>query len=107
MELESYNVCATCKRRDAKLHRCTGCKFVQYCGRECQKKDWKEHKKLCESFATLPTPKKRDAGMKIVIGGNGLMDTLRRLVEADLRKHGTFTRGTPHRREYGVGNGVP
>ena len=32
---------------DRKLERCSGCMRVYYCGRECQKKDWKEHKKDC------------------------------------------------------------
>ncbi|RPA84557.1 hypothetical protein BJ508DRAFT_412630 [Ascobolus immersus RN42] len=29
------------------LKRCTGCRSVGYCGRECQKKGWKEHKYMC------------------------------------------------------------
>lgn len=39
-------VCAVCeKEEDTK--RCTGCKMVSYCGRECQRKNWKAHKKFC------------------------------------------------------------
>ena len=31
------------------LKRCTGCKKTMYCGKKCQKKDWKEHKLICKS----------------------------------------------------------
>ncbi len=30
------------------LLRCSGCKKVQYCGKECQLKDWKVHKVECK-----------------------------------------------------------
>ena len=28
--------------------KCTGCKLVYYCNRNCQKKDWKLHKSSCK-----------------------------------------------------------
>ena len=28
--------------------KCTGCKQVYYCNRNCQKKDWKTHKPACK-----------------------------------------------------------
>jgi len=31
-----------------RLNQCARCKAVNYCGRECQVADWKEHKKLCK-----------------------------------------------------------
>lgn len=37
--------CRFCGKKDAK--RCTGCGEVAYCGRECQKKGWKDHKQDC------------------------------------------------------------
>ncbi|KAF2136549.1 uncharacterized protein K452DRAFT_128238 [Aplosporella prunicola CBS 121167] len=38
--------CKTCGRTEG-TRKCTGCGRVRYCGRECQKKDWKVHKRLC------------------------------------------------------------
>lgn len=31
-----------------KLHKCSGCKMVKYCSRECQRDDWAEHKIECK-----------------------------------------------------------
>ena len=35
-----------CSNTSAKL-RCSRCLKARYCNRECQKMDWKQHKKLC------------------------------------------------------------
>jgi mitochondrial splicing suppressor protein 51 len=37
--------CRVCK--EAAPLRCSRCKVVAYCGTECQKMDWKEHKTVC------------------------------------------------------------
>uniref|UniRef100_H2Y4A3 [histone H3]-lysine(4) N-trimethyltransferase n=1 Tax=Ciona savignyi TaxID=51511 RepID=H2Y4A3_CIOSA len=39
------------------LHRCTACKFAQYCSKECQKKAWVEHKAECAAIKRI-TPGK-------------------------------------------------
>jgi MYND finger len=43
--------CSTCKaagRRDGgKLLRCSGCSQAVYCSKECQRNDWKDHRKRC------------------------------------------------------------
>ena len=42
------NVCAECSISSEKLKLCSGCKRVAYCSKECQKKNWKNHKHLCK-----------------------------------------------------------
>ncbi|KAF4952093.1 hypothetical protein FSARC_12725 [Fusarium sarcochroum] len=41
--------CNTCHKAEpaVQLKRCAKCPTTQYCGRECQKADWKTHKKIC------------------------------------------------------------
>ena len=43
--------CADCGD-PAKL-RCSKCKSSWYCTRECQLKNWKEHKKMCKMLAEM------------------------------------------------------
>lgn len=51
MDVESMRVCSVCKKYGYNLGKCSGCKdtagSVYYCGRECQKADWKTHKVKC------------------------------------------------------------
>jgi len=35
---------------DATMLRCGACKYATYCSKECQKLDWKRHKKDCKSL---------------------------------------------------------
>ncbi len=37
--------CSVCSKKGAKA--CSRCKVQLYCGKECQRKDWKTHKKVC------------------------------------------------------------
>ncbi|KAI0818478.1 hypothetical protein BC628DRAFT_1424076 [Trametes gibbosa] len=39
--------CARCSKRGDDLQRCSRCKAVFYCSKECQKADWKNHKFVC------------------------------------------------------------
>lgn len=45
--------CSTCAKTKSEpgtsLRRCAGCKIPYYCSRQCQKADWKEHRKVCSS----------------------------------------------------------
>ena len=53
--------CSHCKKagsEQAPLKRCTRCRSAWYCNRDCQKADWKTHKKTCTSNAQV----KSDAG---------------------------------------------
>ncbi|KAK5628880.1 hypothetical protein RRF57_004595 [Xylaria bambusicola] len=64
-------VCANvgCKSNGQNLKACAGCLLVhkhQYCGKDCQKKDWRQHKVACKSILhkltwfTAPTPRERN-----------------------------------------------
>lgn len=39
--------CKNCEKYTKDLKICAKCRFTYYCSRECQKKDWKEHKEDC------------------------------------------------------------
>ena len=41
--------CTCCRKifPRSQLHVCTGCMMVEYCCRECQRADWKDHKQFC------------------------------------------------------------
>jgi hypothetical protein len=41
------NQCFCCGKQEIKLQKCGKCEIVYYCSRECQKNDWKNHKKDC------------------------------------------------------------
>lgn len=45
--------CGHCSRINAEL-RCSRCRLVSYCARDCQKADWKKHKKRCMSNPATP-----------------------------------------------------
>ena len=53
----NLEVCANimkCKNKDKaekKLMRCTRCKSVVYCGRDCQVNHFADHKKVCKRIA--------------------------------------------------------
>jgi hypothetical protein len=40
--------CFSCKKTGLKLLKCGECKTATYCSSECQKQNWKEHKKRCQ-----------------------------------------------------------
>ena len=43
-------ICWSCFLKEG-LHRCVTCKTASYCGKECQRKDWKtQHKEECVIF---------------------------------------------------------
>lgn len=44
-------VCAVCGK-DEFLKRCAKCSTTYYCSRDCQKSDWKFHKKICATQAS-------------------------------------------------------
>jgi len=46
--------CFNCRKNgnaaEARLSVCSGCRFAQYCSKECQTAHWKIHKPLCQSI---------------------------------------------------------
>jgi 3-phosphoinositide dependent protein kinase-1 len=52
------NKCASCGTTGGDLSRCSRCKKAYYCGVDCQKKDYPEHKKVCP--ATTVTQSSKD-----------------------------------------------
>ena len=43
----AIHTCFTCGKSGAKLSSCSQCHRAYYCNRECQRKDWKRHKRAC------------------------------------------------------------
>ncbi|CZT14033.1 uncharacterized protein RCC_00008 [Ramularia collo-cygni] len=39
--------CKACGKEEGTFSRCGKCEVVKYCDRECQVKDWKVHKQVC------------------------------------------------------------
>ncbi|KAJ6520705.1 hypothetical protein DFH09DRAFT_1287438 [Mycena vulgaris] len=60
--------------------RCSGCQSARYCGAECQRRDWKTHKKVCKSTPTGENgkpPTTRCTGCSLRFGGaNGAPDLI-------------------------------
>ena len=47
-------VCDYCGKIDVvRLMVCSKCRKVRYCSTLCQKSDWREHKAVCSTFATM------------------------------------------------------
>ncbi|KAI0270593.1 ankyrin [Gloeopeniophorella convolvens] len=46
--------CSVCGKED-KQRFCAACYVVRYCSPECQKENWKEHKKTCKPFSPTNT----------------------------------------------------
>ncbi len=45
------HTCASCKTAGDDLKVCTRCKGPRYCSVACQRKDWPEHKRVCQRLA--------------------------------------------------------
>jgi MYND finger len=49
MNSNKFTICNNCMAMgfDKQLKRCNGCMLVDYCSKECQKKNWRKHKPFC------------------------------------------------------------
>lgn len=56
--------CGNCGKEDGK--RCAGCGTVAYCGKECQKADWKEHKRFCHRRKLAPPVEKVELPYEVI-----------------------------------------
>ena len=54
-DIDSPSVCGNCSKERGQFPRCTGCKYVRYCSKNCQVEDWPWHKQLCQAIQTLPS----------------------------------------------------
>ena len=46
--MSNIKICSCCKKEsEKKLSKCSACLSVGYCNRECQKRDWHQHKVMC------------------------------------------------------------
>jgi len=43
-------LCCVKNQKEAKLQVCTQCKMAYFCGGECQKKKWPQHKRVCKKI---------------------------------------------------------
>lgn len=57
---EGMDTCATCEKQ-CDIQLCVQCLSIGYCSRECQKIDWKEHKKECRSTSAKVLKSASDA----------------------------------------------
>lgn len=46
--------CNYCTRTSTALKYCGKCRVTAYCSRECQLKDWSDHKPMCNTLQDLP-----------------------------------------------------
>ena len=50
-------ICSHCLRERKELSRCSQCKVMFYCGKQCQTKDWGIHKQECKSYEAIANKK--------------------------------------------------
>ena len=54
-DIDSPSACGNCLKEGGQFPRCTGCKYLRYCSKNCQAEDWPSHKQLCRAIQTLPS----------------------------------------------------
>jgi len=59
--LKKNRACHVCGKETIRLSSCARCESVYYCGVECQKKHWPEHKQHCKKIKKKQKNKKENA----------------------------------------------
>ena len=52
-DTDSPSACGNCLKDGRQFLRCSGCKYVRYCSKNCQVEDWPSRKQLCRAIQTL------------------------------------------------------
>lgn len=86
---EQGSRCDSCFEK-GKVLKCSGCQFVYYCGRSCQRDAWGDHKWECANF-------KRVAPKVLPDGARMLAKIINRLYRGDGHSFRSFYSGTSFR----------
>ncbi|KAF9066082.1 hypothetical protein BDP27DRAFT_1057660 [Rhodocollybia butyracea] len=62
-----------------KLLTCSGCKMSYYCGVDCQKRSWKDHKKLCGTVHQYEPPLPSQVAVQRFVRKHGVTMLLSRV----------------------------
>ena len=46
-------LCSACRKKSDSLKKCTSCKCVWYCDKDCQNRHWREHKRECKPIKKI------------------------------------------------------
>ncbi|GAA5998648.1 hypothetical protein JCM5350_006023 [Sporobolomyces pararoseus] len=49
----SGTACFQCFKPSTNLQKCSSCRIVKYCSKDCSVKDWKDHKSFCRSLQAI------------------------------------------------------
>lgn len=50
----AFKRCEKCGKQSEKPSRCSQCQVMYYCDKDCQKKNWQEHKSICKEIREFP-----------------------------------------------------
>ena len=54
--------CHTCFKHDVPTLKCGACGAIDYCSKDCQERDWREHKVKCAALKKMENDKKKNSG---------------------------------------------
>ena len=80
------NECGHCSKLGVLL-RCSGCKVSFYCNQQCQRLDWKTHKKICKLMKNMENENENDSDNEWYDKSKYLERINKLLAEYDLSKN--------------------